>query len=337
MECSALGGTSGSGRGSLGGGWLLLDNRKVHLSLLHLESDVLSGVDSLSTPLDQANVHVRGKGTVVDKVFNELPEVGVDAVLVLGRDPGVDGLLLILLVVARVKRVFDSTDGVLGRLGVEGLVADGSDTTPDSRPHHDLESSGGGVHRSDVVAVDEHVESNVGLGADGHEGFGLVGGIGVGGRVHVPGTADVEGLDVVQSARQLYRLKTDIGVRVNLVASQYAACKQRLVVGVSHTQTSRSVQDHVTLKEAASLESSSPTCRTQLSVWRFVSHDQIMPWTYGHTLGTTVVPAPLVRAVEVFTRVGSCSRELVCSGRAIGGTHGLVLILGGGGGDWQRR
>jgi hypothetical protein len=68
-----------------------------------------------------------------------------------------------------------------------------------------------------------------------------------------------------------------------------------------------------------------------------VSHDQIMPWTYGHTLGTAVVPTPLVGAVEVFARVGTGAGELSCSRLAIGGTHGLVLILGGGGGDWQRR
>jgi hypothetical protein len=261
VECSALGGTSGGGRRSLGGGWLLLDNRKIHLSLLHLKGDVLSGVDGFSTPLDQADVHVGGEVTSVDKVGNELPEVGVDAVLVLGGDPREDGLLLVLLIEARVQRVFDSADSVFGRLGVEGLVSDGSDTTPDRRPHHDFESGGRGVQRGNVVAVDEHVEGNVGLGADGHESFGLVGGIGVSGRVHVPGTADVERLDVVQSAGQLYRLETDIGVRVNLVASQYAAGKQKLLE-VSHTQTSRSVQDHVTLKEAASLESSNPTCRT---------------------------------------------------------------------------
>ena len=294
MECSALGSTSGGGRRSLGGGWLLLDDREIHLSLLHLESDVLCGVDSLGTPLDQADVHVRGEVASVDEVGDELPEVGIDAVLVLGRDPGEDGLLLVLLVEASVERVFNSANSVFGRLGVEGLVTDGSDTTPDRRPDHDLESGGGSVHGGDVVTVDEHVEGNVGLGTDGHEGCGFVGSVGVSGRVHVPGTADVERLDVVQSAGQLYRLETDIGIRVDLVASQYAACKQSRSLGVSHTQTSRSVHDHVTLKEAASLESSSPTCRTQLSVSRFVSHEQIMPWTYGHTLGTTVVPTPLV-------------------------------------------
>jgi hypothetical protein len=252
VESSALGSTSGGGRRSLGGGWLLLDNRKVHLSLLHLEGDVLSSVDGLGAPLNQANVHVGGEVASVHKVSDELPEVGINAVLVCGGDPREDGLLLVLLVEARVEEVFDSVESVLGRFGVEGLVSDRSDTAPDRRPHHDFESSGGGVHRGDVVAVDEHVEGNVGLGADGHESFGLVGGIGVSGGVHVPGAADIEGLDVVQSAGQLYRLETDIGVRVNLVASQYGACKQRLPGGVSHTQTSRSVQDHVTLKEAAS-------------------------------------------------------------------------------------
>jgi hypothetical protein len=276
VECSALGGTSGGGRRSLCGGWLLLDNRKVHLSLLHLKGDVLSCVDGLGTPLNQTNVHVRGKVARVDKVGDELPEVGVDAVLVLGRDPGENGLLLVLLVETRVERVFDSTDSVLGRFGVEGLVSDGGDTTPDRRPHHDFESGGRGVQRGDVVAIDEHVEGNVGLGANGHEGFGLVGSVGVSGGVHVPGTAHVEGLDVVQSAGQLYRLETDIGIRVDLVASQYGACKQRQR-GVWHTQTSRSVQDHVTLKEAASSESSSPTCRTILvSLESRVSHDQMI-------------------------------------------------------------
>lgn len=181
MECSTLGCASGGGRRSLGGGGLLTDNREVHLSLLHLESDILSGVDSLSAELDQTEVHVGGKVTGVDKVGDKLPEVGIDAVLVLSRDPREDSLLLALLVEARVKSVFDSSKSVLGSVGaVEGLVSDWGDTTPDSRPDHDFESGGGSVHGSDVVAVDEHVERNIGLGADGHESFGLVDGIGLG-------------------------------------------------------------------------------------------------------------------------------------------------------------
>jgi hypothetical protein len=261
IERSTLLGRSSGRRRVPGGGGLCLDDAKVHLNLFHFKRDILRGVHRLGAELNQANVHVVAKNTRLDEVGDELPQVSLYPVLVLGRDPRVDSLLLVLLVEARVERVFDSRKRVLGRLCVESLVTDGGNTSPNRRPNHDFKCSGRGVHRVGAVAVDEHVERNVGLGANGLEGGRLVGGVGIGCRVHVPGSADVEVLDIVQSAGQLYGLKTDVRVRVNLVHTSQqggggAVDSDRRS---SHTQTSRSVHCQVTLKEAASLESSSPT------------------------------------------------------------------------------
>lgn len=54
-----------------------------------------------------------------------------------------------------------------------------------------------------------------------------------------------------------------------------------------------------------------------------------MAFPYTHALGTTGVPTPLVRAVEVFARIASGTSVLDCRRIAIGAAHGLRHIFGG--------
>ena len=72
---------------------------------------------------------------------------------------------------------------VLGRTICGGVVSDGPDTTPYSLPDHDLVCCRRSVGGNVLVRIEEHVEGDVGLGADSLEsvdvgrGRVLIGGV----------------------------------------------------------------------------------------------------------------------------------------------------------------